>query len=107
MTALLEALGLPDRARYYTGRCGSCGRSWWLEGRGGRLSGRHGLRDVLEVVRAGVLVSHDCGGRSRAVVVPEVRGTVNPGVRCDARCQGATGPDCECSCGGRNHGRGA
>lgn len=27
-----------------------------------------------------------------------------PGSPCDARCTGAIGPDCECSCGGRNHG---
>ncbi len=25
---------------------------------------------------------------------------------CDARCTGATGPNCECSCGGKNHGTG-
>lgn len=24
---------------------------------------------------------------------------------CDARCTGARGPNCECSCAGRNHGR--
>ncbi len=24
---------------------------------------------------------------------------------CDARCLGATGPTCECSCGGANHGK--
>jgi hypothetical protein len=26
--------------------------------------------------------------------------------KCDARCLAATGPDCECSCGGENHGAG-
>lgn len=26
--------------------------------------------------------------------------------RCDARCYNATGPDCECCCGGKNHGKG-
>jgi len=26
--------------------------------------------------------------------------------RCDARCYGATHPDCDCVCGGRNHGKG-
>ena len=24
--------------------------------------------------------------------------------KCDARCMASTGPNCECSCGGRNHG---
>lgn len=27
-------------------------------------------------------------------------------VPCDARCTGARGPNCECSCGGANHGHG-
>ena len=26
--------------------------------------------------------------------------------RCDAKCYDATGPDCDCICGGRNHGVG-
>lgn len=26
--------------------------------------------------------------------------------RCDAKCYNATGPDCDCVCGGRNHGAG-
>lgn len=33
-----------------------------------------------------------------------VRGTHNPGVPCDSRCTGARGNNCECSCGGKNHG---
>lgn len=28
----------------------------------------------------------------------------NPEVKCDARCTGARGHQCECSCGGKNHG---
>ena len=26
--------------------------------------------------------------------------------RCDAKCYDASGPDCDCICGGRNHGKG-
>lgn len=26
--------------------------------------------------------------------------------RCDARCYEATSPDCDCICGGKNHGKG-
>ena len=26
--------------------------------------------------------------------------------RCDARCYDATGPECDCICGGMNHGKG-
>ena len=36
----------------------------------------------------------------------EIIGTFKAGVKCDARCQGAIGHDCECSCGGANHGIG-
>lgn len=37
------------------------------------------------------------------VVVKMVTGTVSDR-KCDARCQSAKGPNCECSCGGENHG---
>ncbi len=38
------------------------------------------------------------------VTYRQVQGTYNPAVKCDARCMGATGPVCQCSCGGKNHG---
>lgn len=31
---------------------------------------------------------------------------LNPAVKCDARCTHAKGFNCECSCGGENHGKG-
>jgi hypothetical protein len=43
--------------------------------------------------------------------VPEFRSIEfkrNPSLhKCDARCQHAKGHSCECSCGGKNHGKGA
>lgn len=33
-----------------------------------------------------------------------IDGRVNPDHPCDARCTGATGHNCECACGGANHG---
>jgi len=33
-----------------------------------------------------------------------VIGKTNAGVACSPRCTGATGDDCECECGGNNHG---
>jgi hypothetical protein len=33
-------------------------------------------------------------------------GTVKTTVRCDARCEDATGTKCECECGGKQHGMG-
>lgn len=47
----------------------------------------------------------DCGQR-KMIRGQAVRGTIAPSVRCDARCEGARGPNCECSCGGANHGAG-
>jgi hypothetical protein len=35
-----------------------------------------------------------------------INGKYSPRHRCDARCLNAMGPNCECSCGGENHGRG-
>jgi hypothetical protein len=34
----------------------------------------------------------------------QVKGTLKPSHKCDSRCTGATGKNCECSCGGANHG---
>jgi hypothetical protein len=35
----------------------------------------------------------------------EVRGVYNPDIVCNAKCQAAKGPNCECSCGGEQHGK--
>lgn len=42
----------------------------------------------------------------RYLKVRRIRGVVVPDHKCDARCTGAKGHDCECSCGGKNHGAG-
>lgn len=44
-----------------------------------------------------------CGG---PVTGGLVDGAYSDGIRCDASCQYARGPSCDCSCGGANHGRG-
>src|SRR5712691_11736277 len=38
------------------------------------------------------------------IITTYVTGTNNPEHKCDARCTNAKGYDCECSCGGKNHG---
>lgn len=43
----------------------------------------------------------ECGAKVRCEIVNGVR---NERVACNARCMGAVGPACECSCGGENHG---
>jgi len=42
----------------------------------------------------------ECG---RYAISNQVKGFVSAHV-CDSRCTGATGSNCECSCGGANHG---
>ena len=34
-----------------------------------------------------------------------LKGRLSPEHKCDARCTGARGGNCECSCGGTNHGK--
>jgi hypothetical protein len=45
-------------------------------------------------------------GQHGAYDVHVVRGVVVEDKPCNAKCMGAVGPACECSCGGKNHGGG-
>lgn len=45
-----------------------------------------------------------CCGRRVSMI--GVKGVYNPSKKCDARCTDATGHNCECKCGGKNHGAG-
>jgi hypothetical protein len=42
-----------------------------------------------------------CG---RPLTFSAIRGRMNAEIKCNAKCTGAKGHDCECSCGGKNHG---
>lgn len=53
-----------------------------------------------------VAVPHDCKGEVRNLKLTRVRGVYNPGKECNAKCLAAIGHDCECRCGGKNHGAG-
>lgn len=54
-----------------------------------------------------VRIVHECSnGQVRNVNLSPVRGVYNPGKECNARCMSAIGHDCECRCGGKNHGAG-
>lgn len=43
-------------------------------------------------------------GSGFSVPYSVVKGVVNERERCGAKCMASKGPDCECSCGGANHG---
>ena len=45
-----------------------------------------------------------CPSCFRAMDYGQLKAYLKPEHKCDARCTGARGPNCECSCGGANHG---
>lgn len=45
-----------------------------------------------------------CPKCGRLIYGNAIEGTYNPNVKCGAKCRNATGPNCECSCAGENHG---
>lgn len=45
-----------------------------------------------------------CRGCGKSRVAKPVRGRFNAAVACNAKCQSSHGHQCECSCGGKNHG---
>ena len=51
-------------------------------------------------IKGGFLLPCECGAR---INVARVAGKVSHHV-CNAKCMSSTGPACECSCGGKNHG---
>jgi hypothetical protein len=68
----------------------------------------HPMRKTLAEVQANRAVRRDgdyfrceCG---RLALVKPIKGRIKPAIVCDSRCTGATGPACDCSCGGDNHG---
>lgn len=67
--------------------------------------GWHALSDVYAVGSGVALPCPECGHAGYWDGGP-VTGTYSPDRECDSRCTGARGPDCECQCGGANHGRG-
>lgn len=43
-------------------------------------------------------------GQPMQIVLKRIDGHYNEGIKCGAKCINATGPNCECQCGGENHG---
>lgn len=93
----------------YNGKC-SCGRAVSLLACAVKLSrapwrayqASESGRFYCE--EAGCWIRVPCACGERIVFAKPVHGKRNDTVRCDARCTGAKGHSCECSCGGRNHG---
>jgi hypothetical protein len=47
----------------------------------------------------------DCRACGKPRIASQIRGRFSAKHECGARCMASTGPSCECSCGGKNHGR--
>lgn len=45
-----------------------------------------------------------CSACGKMMSFGVLKAFVNPDHKCDARCSSARGPNCECACGGVNHG---
>lgn len=104
----------PKRQNRFTCKCLLCGKRWTARaGDRSETFARHG-ENCAKYQAVLAKWSKGCGGETSArwnlansyMVQREIIGTFKAGVKCDARCQGAIGHDCECSCGGANHGIG-
>lgn len=67
----------------------------WADDQGARYSTNKG--DYRPIVPC-----RKCGKRYFG---KEVVGVYNPDIECNAKCQSAKGPNCECKCKGLNHGK--
>lgn len=104
----------PQHTNRLTLKCGFCGKHFTAPA-GERLAAS--IRHLESCARAQARIDRWYPGEKRAradlrsiadsyFTWREIIGTFKPGIKCDARCQGAIGHDCECSCNGRNHGIG-
>lgn len=72
-----------------------------------RTIGFHFRRTVqeLQAVRTPNDSTVFCIHHRRQIWFKRIDGKISDVHVCDARCLNATGPNCECSCGGANHGK--
>jgi hypothetical protein len=61
------------------------------------------LHSTLEIVWRGCRAN--CWACGMKLKIDRVKGTYKPEHKCDARCLASKGPNCECACGGTNHGK--
>jgi hypothetical protein len=94
-------------ATRYIGKCKRCkiGTST-LTSKVGRADADMGALFYDEAGESGTFgaLAIRCRGCGRAIAAAPVRGTYAPDKKCNAKCLASTGHDCECSCGGKNHG---
>jgi hypothetical protein len=102
---MFTTLALPthDHAETYIGTCGQCKRT-------SRTTAEHvtayGSQRFAHCPHGCTYTAPGMNrhGKRVSIEYKRIQGTYNPRIRCGAKCQTATGPTCECSCEGRNHG---
>ncbi len=88
----------------YAGTCGRCG----IKVRVAQAAAQPGF--TIEGKKTWIACPSGCtrhnGGREVVHYFPAmaIYGTYNADKECNGKCMGATGPACDCKCGGENHG---
>ena len=77
----------------YLGTCEDHGRPVRHEGSAERSTRKHGMYLI------------ECPGDGGHMILAERLVAVTTTVTCDGSCMGARGPNCDCGCGGANHGK--
>lgn len=121
MFSELDPRGVPYAKMLMVGRCRHCRKGLRVSAqpgvmvRAGGVVTRYAFKINGEVVLGVVINSHSdgtsipcpaCLPAVRRMRLMPVRGVYNANKKCSARCMSATGPSCECACGGANHGGG-
>lgn len=90
----------------YIGKCKACGTHTSVLAQLKNVGGKWGYitpeGDALQEV--GYQLRTPCRQCGNPVRVKQVQGKYNPGIECNAKCQAAKGPNCECRCKGLRHG---
>ena len=95
----------------YNGHCSKCGKvvsflNVGLCSSGEKLFANQADGNIAEYVNGNLYVKHTCpvNPATRYLRLRIVLGKYNPERECNSLCMAARGHNCECSCGGQNHG---
>jgi hypothetical protein len=88
---------------YVTGKCSHCGLRIVTETSNALAS--HGAQVIVRCPTVGCEGSKWHGAMGGGVYCKRIKGMVSD-KECGPRCTEATGPNCECTCGGDRHGMG-
>lgn len=100
----MSAFRIERKPARYIGRCRYCKvRHSALMLAEVRVTGKqYAEGDIAAHILSNGIVYYPCCGYD--VPLRQVVGKFSTEHKCGARCLASTGPSCECSCGGKNHG---